>query len=127
MSEPSKTGIFFPTTLSNQVCLNPKHSNNKLLGICVDANCKEEHKFFCDECLFDLHNGHKILKIKAVDEFLNKEINKHKDFSDSLLAEHMKKYEKIINIPNDPEDLMLYVMEFSSNSDKLSWLACARK
>ena len=43
------------------------------LGFCIDPNCKNPQKFLCNDCIFDNHNGHKIVRLKLINEILNNE------------------------------------------------------
>ncbi len=97
--------------LTRTICPIPDHQENHILGVCIDKNCTSPEKFVCNECIFDLHNGHQLVKIRVINEILNKEQLQSKALSDSSLAELMKEMEKTVieemeNIRNKTIDLL---------------------
>lgn len=79
--------------LSKETCPIESH-NNPLIGYCIEPQCKNPHRFFCYECLFENHNGHKMVKINKVDDIVNAERSKNQSLSDSKIAEFLKQVER---------------------------------
>lgn len=51
-------------------CLTCKNHNSPIIGFCIADNCNENNKFLCSECIFDVHNGHKIIRIKELNNII---------------------------------------------------------
>ena len=79
--------------LLQQNCPIESHAN-PLIGYCIEPQCKNPHRFFCYECLFESHNGHKMVKINKVDDIVNLERSKSQSLSDSKIAEFLKQVER---------------------------------
>lgn len=82
--------------LNNMTCQIKEHSNLKIIGFCIDENCHSINKFACQECFFDNHSGHKLIKIEKLNGIIQ---NKLKDYKNILedekkRAELYDKYEK---------------------------------
>ena len=82
--------------LNNMTCQIKEHSNLKIIGFCIDENCHSINKFACQECFFDNHSGHKLIKIEKLNDIIQ---NKLKDYKNILedekkRAELYDKYEK---------------------------------
>ena len=82
--------------LNNMTCQIKEHSNLKIIGFCIDENCHSINKFACQECFFDNHSGHKLIKIDKLNGIIQ---NKLKDYKNILedekkRAELYDKYEK---------------------------------
>ena len=58
--------------LNNLTCQIKEHSNMKIIGFCIEDNCVYKNKFACQECFFDIHSGHKLIKIEIKDNIFNK-------------------------------------------------------
>ena len=56
--------------LNNLTCPVKDHSNMKVIGFCVQENCLNKNKFACQECFFDSHSGHKLIKIENICYYL---------------------------------------------------------
>ena len=61
----------------NQYCKIEKHEKNNIIAFCIDSNCEQKNKFLCIECIFSLHNQHKIIKIEEMNQLFMNKINKH--------------------------------------------------
>ena len=70
--------------LSNLVCQIKEHSNAKIIGFCIQENCLSKNKFACQECFFDVHSGHKMVKAEALFNIIQ---NKLKEYKHSLEEE----------------------------------------
>ena len=70
--------------LSNLVCQVKEHSNSKIIGFCIQENCLSKNKFACQECFFDVHSGHKMVKAEALFNIIQ---NKLKEYKHSLEEE----------------------------------------
>ena len=83
--------------LNNLTCQIKDHSNLKVIGFCIDENCNSNNKFACQECFFDIHSGHKLIKIEKLNEIVQ---NKLKDYKINLEDEKKKEelYEKYQNL-----------------------------
>jgi len=72
--------------LNNLTCQIKEHSNLKIIGFCIDQNCNANNKFACQECFFDIHSGHKLMKIEKLNSIIQ---NKLKDYK--IIVENEKK------------------------------------
>lgn len=89
----AKQNLKHQIKLSQQSCPIETHTN-PLIGYCIEPQCKNPHRFFCCECLFENHNGHKMVKINKVDNIVNEERSKSQSLSDSKIAEFLKQVER---------------------------------
>ena len=83
--------------LNNLTCQIKEHCNLKIIGFCIDENCKSNCKFACQECFFDLHSGHKLIKIEKLNEKIQKQLKGYKNVleEEKKKGELYEKYEKI--------------------------------
>lgn len=79
--------------LNSLNCQIKDHSNAPIIGFCIDKDCKEANKFFCSECIFDVHSQHRLIKIKELSNLIQV---KYKDYKQSLENEKklIEVYEK---------------------------------
>lgn len=63
--------------LNNLTCPIKDHNNMKVIGFCSEQNCLSNNKFACQECVFDNHWGHKLIKIEKLNDIIQ---NKLKDY-----------------------------------------------
>lgn len=66
--------------LNNLTCQIKEHSNMKIIGFCVDQGCNDKNKFACQECFFDNHSGHKLIKIEKLSELIENKLKDYKKF-----------------------------------------------
>ena len=85
-----------------------KHPNNKIVGICIDKNCKNEDKFMCVDCIFESHSGHKGIKSGEIEDLYKQQLyrnsGQNKDLNDEFLKfeKHIKnKIDEIKNKLNE--------------------------
>lgn len=83
--------------LTNLTCLVPEHSNLKIIGFCIDPNCKYKNKFACQECFFDVHSGHKLVKIDIINSNIQNKIKNGKIYleEEKKIGDLFSKYENI--------------------------------
>ena len=112
--------------LSNLVCQVKEHSNAKIIGFCIQENCLSKNKFACQECFFDVHSGHKMVKAEALFNIIQ---NKLKEYKHSLEEEKKSgliysKYENNItednnnyfnNLCYDNNEKKIYVKDNTNN------------
>ena len=79
--------------LNNLTCQIKEHSNLKIIGFCIDQNCNANNKFACQECFFDIHSGHKLMKITKLNSIIQ---NKLKDYKIEN-KENVKEFYYIFN------------------------------
>ena len=70
--------------LNNLNCQIQSHSASQIIGFCIDKNCKENNKFICSECIFDVHSQHRLIKIKELSKIIQ---TKYKNYKLSLEKE----------------------------------------
>ena len=82
--------------LNNLTCQIKEHSNLKIIGFCVDENCNSINKFSCQECFFDNHSGHKLIKIEKLNDIIQNKLKNYKNIleDERKKAELYDKYEK---------------------------------
>ena len=66
--------------LNNLTCQIRDHSNLKIIGFCIEENCQNKNKFACQECFFDNHSGHKLIKIEKLSEIIQTKLKYYKNF-----------------------------------------------
>ena len=66
--------------LNNLTCQIRDHSNLKIIGFCVEENCQKKNKFACQECFFDNHSGHTLIKIEKLSEIIQTKLKDYKNF-----------------------------------------------
>ena len=66
--------------LNNLTCQIKDHSNMKIIGFCVQENCLNKNKFACQECFFDNHSGHKLIKIEKLNEIIQSKLRDYKNY-----------------------------------------------
>lgn len=67
--------------LNNLTCQINEHSHAKIIGYCIEEGCTSNNKFMCQECFFDVHSGHKVIKIDNLSNIIQ---NKLKEYYNSL-------------------------------------------
>ena len=82
--------------LNNMTCQIKEHSNLKIIGFCIDENCHSINKFACQECFFDNHSGHKLIKNEKLNDIIQNKLKDYKNIleEDKKRAELYDKYEK---------------------------------
>ena len=58
-------------------CKIKNHEKNNIIAYCIDSDCEQKNKLLCFECIFTIHNQHKIIKIEEIDQLFMKKINKN--------------------------------------------------
>lgn len=53
------------------ICKIEGHNLQKIVGFCIDDNCKESNKLVCLECIFTTHSQHKLIKINELEKQIN--------------------------------------------------------
>ena len=53
------------------ICTIENHEGLNLIGVCIDKSCKTVNKLVCSECIFDIHEQHKLIKLKNIEEKIN--------------------------------------------------------
>ena len=76
--------------LNNLTCQINSHSNLKIIGFCIDPNCNSNNKFACQECFFDIHSGHKLMKLEKLNSIIQ---DKLKDYK--TIVEDVKKKKEL--------------------------------
>jgi hypothetical protein len=71
----------------------------KIIGFCVEEKCNNKNKFACQECFFDYHSGHKLIKIEKLSDIIQ---NKLKDYKKYIEEEKKNNelYTKFDNLQN---------------------------
>lgn len=67
-----------------------KHPNNKIVGICIDQNCKNEDKYMCVDCIFESHSGHQMIKSGVIEDLYNQKKNDHSGPNKNVNDEYSK-------------------------------------
>ena len=93
--------------LHELICKIEGHSLQKIIGFCIDSNCKESNKLVCIECIFSIHSQHKLLKINELEKQINqlkedydnnrvdKEVSSIVTKTEISIDENLKKLESI--------------------------------
>jgi len=76
-------------------CKVQGHEGTPIIGFCIDENCTNKNKFICPECIFDVHFGHKVIKIKELNSLIQTRNNDYKQY--------FEKEQKILVIYNEHE------------------------
>ena len=100
---------------NNHYCKIEGHKNN-IIAICVDSDCEQKNKFLCIECIFTLHNQHKINKIEEIDQsFMNNIKQKiSANYSKNIKQKFKELKENINSIIDEKEKIFLeYQEQFS--------------
>ena len=66
--------------LNNLTCQIKEHTNMKIIGFCIEDNCVYKNKFACQECFFDIHSGHKLIKIEKLNEIIQSKLRDYKNY-----------------------------------------------
>ena len=83
--------------LNNLTCQINSHSNLKIIGFCIDPNCNSNIKFACQECFFDIHSGHKLMKLEKLNSIIQDKLKDYKTIVEDVKKkkELYDKYEKL--------------------------------
>ena len=83
--------------LNNLTCQINGHSNLKIIGFCIDPNCNSNNKFACQECFFDIHSGHKLMKLEKLNSIIQDKLKDYKTIVEDVKKkkELYDKYEKL--------------------------------
>ena len=83
--------------LNNLTCQINGHSNSKIIGFCIDPNCNSNNKFACQECFFDIHSGHKLMKLEKLNSIIQDKLKDYKTIVEDVKKkkELYDKYEKL--------------------------------
>ena len=83
--------------LNNLTCQINSHSNLKIIGFCIDPNCNSNNKFACQECFFDIHSGHKLMKLEKLNSIIQDKLKDYKTIVEDVKKkkELYDKYEKL--------------------------------
>ena len=82
--------------LNNLTCQIREHSNLKIIGFCIEDNCPNRNKFACQECFFDNHSGHKLIKIEKLSEIIQTKLKYYKN----IIEEEKKNNELLAKYDN---------------------------
>lgn len=74
----------FPFQLNNIICQKKNHNDSEMVGFCIDENCQEKNKFVCLDCLFEIHQKHKLVKIKDLKDIIE---NRYKNYKKKTVEE----------------------------------------
>ena len=83
--------------LNNLTCQINSHSNLKIIGFCIDPNCNSNNKFACQECFFDIHSGHKLMKLEKLNSIIQDKLKDYKTIVEDIKKKNelYDKYEKL--------------------------------
>lgn len=83
--------------LNNLTCQINSHSNLKIIGFCIDPNCNSNNKFACQECFFDIHSGHKLMKLEKLNSIIQDKLKDYKTIVEDVKKKNelYDKYEKL--------------------------------
>ena len=83
--------------LNNLTCQINGHSNLKIIGFCIDPNCNSNNKFACQECFFDIHSGHKLMKLEKLNSIIQDKLKDYKTIVEDVKKKNelYDKYEKL--------------------------------
>jgi len=76
-------------------CIIQGHDETPIIGLCIDDNCTDKNKFLCSDCFFDVHFGHKAIKIKELNNLIQTRNNDYKQY--------YEEEQKILGIYNEHE------------------------
>ena len=76
---PLINNFFDLNDLNNLYCKEEDHTNNEIIGLCIDDNCNINNKLICYKCIFRNHNQHKLLELTEIKEKLKKELEIFKE------------------------------------------------
>ena len=76
-----------------------QHPKNKIVGICVDKNCKAQNKCMCLDCMFENHSCHAGIKINKIE-------NKYKEKYDAYLLENRTIEKEYNNCKNNLKNVI---------------------
>jgi len=76
-------------------CKVQGHDGTPVTGFCIDENCTNKNKFICSECFYDVHFGHKAIKIKELNILIQDRNNDYKQY--------FEEEQKILEIYNEHE------------------------
>jgi len=76
-------------------CKVQGHDGTPVTGFCIDENCTNKNKFICSECFYDVHFGHKAIKIKELNILIQDRNNDYKQY--------FEEEQKILKIYNEHE------------------------
>lgn len=117
--------------LHELVCKIEGHSLQKIIGFCIDSNCKENNKLVCLECIFSVHSQHKLIKINELENQINqlkedydnnkvdKEISYIVDKTTISIDDNLKKLESIF-IENLTTKMKDYAFSLKNHLKSLS-------
>ncbi len=76
-------------------CRIQSHNETPVIGFCIDENCTNKNKFVCSECIFDVHFGHKVIKVKELNNLIQTRNNDYKQY--------LEEEQKLLEIYNEHE------------------------
>ena len=88
-------------------CQIQSHNGASIIGFCIDEKCKEKNKFACQNCFFDIHSMHKLVKLNELNNFIQK---KYKEYKNSL-----EDNKRIIEIYKNNEEIQVEKIEQFKN------------
>ena len=100
--------------LNNLICQIDSHSSGQIVGFCIDENCKENNKFACLDCIFEVHPQHKLVKLKELNNFISEKLKDYKKYleEEKLLTEiYNKNLEKNTKKMNDFKKNVIKILE----------------
>ena len=89
----------FSFQLKNLNCQKEKHNESQMIGFCIDENCQEKNKFVCLDCLFEIHQKHKLVKLKDLNDIIE---NRYKNYKKKTEEEN-----KLLEIYKKNEEFQL--------------------
>jgi len=80
-------------SLDNLVCPRDNHFSNKIFAYCIDPDCNEKNKFVCNECVFDIHSRHKLVRIKELNFIVQNKYSRYEKYVEEA-KETLKKFKR---------------------------------
>ena len=114
--------IFEKTYFTIKKCEIKEHNNNSIIGYCIDPACTNNNRLLCIDCIFNLHNQHKIKKIEEINESiisqLNLKISNNNNFNEKI----KNKFENLRALIDEKEQLFFEEKEkfLKDNKEKIN-------
>ena len=98
----------------NMNCLIDNH-DCKVFAMCIDKSCTINNKFVCPECIFQLHEQHKLVKLKTIQDKMNDVLQSDRE---TLLKDKLKQIQDTVEL--EIESIKTNILEILYN--KLNYL-----
>jgi len=100
-------------------CTIENHERSNLIGVCIDKLCKSSNKFVCSECIFDIHEQHKLIKLKIIEEKINESHKRNlMENQETLIELRMREITQMLDV--EVEKLTTNMLEIiNSKKEKL--------